>query len=413
MKHSVLPRRFADAILPTAAFILPPLAVFAPLGVATLFTAAALLLLSLDGRRCIASFPTLKPLALLLAALGIWAVLSASWSILPEHSLLEGLRLLFLSAGGIAIVSTALSAAPAERRHVGQAVMAGAVVAMLLLLIERFGNLPLTWLWLHAPLTQSIPFERFDRGVTVLVLSLWPAFFALRALWQRAALVLAVVALAAAMASTTALLAALVSLATFVLARFAPRLVAGAMIAFMLVLGAAIPLATLSYDGVLALHQSAPWIKWSGIHRLLIWRFAADRAAERPFLGWGMDAAREIPGGKTEFNAILPTLHYPGSAQALPLHPHDAALQWQLELGVPGLLLGLAVVTWVIGRIGWQAGPDPTRRAGALALAAAVLTVGLLSFGVWQAWWLSTIWLVAALAIASGAEDPGDRSIEH
>ena len=209
---------------------------------------------------------------------------------------------------------------------------------------------------------------------------------------------------AAVMARATALLAALASLAAFAVAWLAPRNVAGAIIAGLLALSIPFRSRCPSYDTTIALHAEAPWMKWSGIHRLLIWRFAADRVAERPILGWGMDASREIPGGKVEFNDVLPTLHYPGGAQRLPLHPHDAVLQLQLELG----MLGLAVMAWPIWRIGWRAPLTPGRRAGALALGVAALIVGLLSFGVWQAWWLSTVWLAAGLFVASGGM--GDRA---
>jgi O-antigen ligase len=194
-------------------------------------------------------------------------------------------------------------------------------------------------------------------------------------------------------------------LVVFAAAYVAPRTIAAAMILATLALGVAIPLATPRYETVIALHERAPWIKWSGIHRLVIWRFAADRVAERPILGWGMDASRAIPGGKTDISALAPALHYPGGAEALPLHPHDAALELELELGLPGLVLGLAIIAWVLWWVGWRAALDRERRAGALALAASALTVGLLSFGVWQAWWLSTLWLVSAFYIGVG-NDP-------
>ena len=240
--------------------------------------------------------------------------------------------------------------------------------------------------------------------MTVLLLMLWPALFAVAAPWLRGVLVVAVVAMTLVMSSATATLAALVSLVIFALGRRLPRPVAGAMLLGLTALAAAIPLATPSFDTVVALHRSSPWIKPSGIHRLLIWRFGADRVAERPLLGWGMDAARDLPGGKTDLNTLLPGLHYGDRIEAMPLHPHDAALQWQLELGLPGSLLSLAIIAWILARIGWQAPLEPNRRAGALALAGAAMTVGLLSFGVWQSWWLSTLWLVAASYAASGAE---------
>jgi O-antigen ligase len=196
-------------------------------------------------------------------------------------------------------------------------------------------------------------------------------------------------------------MAALATITIYAIARLTPRLAAGAMMAGVVAIGVAIPLATPSYDTVLAIHADAPWIKYSGIHRLLIWRFAADHVAERPLLGWGMDASRAIPGGKTDFNDILPTLHYPGGAEALPLHPHDAALQWELELGVPGLTLGLAIIVLLLYCVGWRDTMAAHERAAALALCGSALIVALLSFGIWQSWWQSTLWLVAALYAAN------------
>jgi O-antigen ligase len=86
-----------------------------------------------------------------------------------------------------------------------------------------------------------------------------------------------------------------------------------------------------------------------------------------------------------------------GIVTMLPLHPHDAALQWRLELGLPGGLLCVAILATVLWRVADSAHTPPPQRALALGCAAAVLTIAMLSFGAWQAWWLSSIWLVAAL----------------
>jgi O-antigen ligase len=406
MDENTSRRGIAGAIIPATAFILPPLAVFAPLGAAPLLAVAAPLLLITDSRRVAAGIAALRPLAILLGALALWASASALWSILPQHSLFEGLRFLALSAGGLVILGAGLTAQSVERRRAGLALTIGLMLAIALLLVERFGNEPLTRLWLGASSHGNVPLERFDRGVTVLVLAFWAAAFAPGSIWRRGMLAAALIGTAAVMSSTSALLALVVSLLVFAMARFAARFAASVMIAGTLGLGIAIPLATPYYDynTVVTLHERAPWIKWSGIHRLVIWRFGAERAAERPILGWGMDASRAIPGGKNDISTLVPALHYPGGAESLPLHPHDAALQWQLELGLPGLLLGLAIIVWAIWHIGWRTPLEPSRRAGALALAAACLTVGMLSFGVWQAWWLSTLWLVTAFYIATGTD---------
>jgi O-antigen ligase len=126
---------------------------------------------------------------------------------------------------------------------------------------------------------------------------------------------------------------------------------------------------------------------------LIIWKFTADRIAERPMFGWGYDSSRAIPGSTALLNTASP---------ALPLHPHNGLLQWWLELGAVGAALGGALLIGLlraIGRIGRA--PD---RAAALGLYAGAMTVVNLSFGIWQGWWVATLFLSAAVLIAASDE---------
>ena len=383
------------------ALLLPPLVVLAPLGMAPLLVISAVAVFVLAAGAIARALPRFAVIAVLLAVLGIWGAASALWSIIPGHSFFEGLRFLGESACGICLLAAATGIAPARRARLARALAGGIAIALALLMIERFAGAPIIHWWHGTPPSQFETLAHYDRGVTVLVLLMAPVAVTAAAVWLRVALIAAIVAAATLMLSASALMAALVALIIYLIARIAPRFTAGAMMAGIVAIGVAIPVATPSYDTVLTLHTEAPWIKYSGIHRLLIWRFVADRVAERPLLGWGMDASRAIPGGKTDFNDILPTLHYPSRAEALPLHPHDAALQWQLELGIPGLVLGLAIVVFVLYRVGWRDGLPAHERAAALALCSSAFIVALLSFGIWQSWWQSTLWLVAALYTAN------------
>ena len=89
-------------------------------------------------------------------------------------------------------------------------------------------------------------------------------------------------------------------------------------------------------------------------------------------------------------------------AEALPLHPHDAPLQWRLELGFPGLLLASAAIGLALWRLATTSAWPPWRRAAAFGYAASALLIALVSFGTWQSWWLSALWLGAALMASLG-----------
>lgn len=402
-------RRAVGIILAAAAAILPTLAIYAALGVAPLLIVVALFTLALARPRCFAPLAQLWPLVVLLGALDLWGLLSVAWSILPGHSALEALRIIAVTAAGLIVLGAALAATAEERRMIGYGLIAGLCFALLLLAVERFGGTPVMRFW-H-PLSRqtlltdpTLTYFRFDRGVIVVVLTLWAGLFVATPRWLRICLLIVTAAMTALMISLAALLALAASVVVYAVARHRPAAAATLIIAGLVTISAAVPLGTPSYRAVAALHAAVPQIKWSGIHRLLIWRFASDRVAERPILGWGMDASRAMPGGNTDLLTLLPPGNYPPNthALALPLHPHNGALQLLLELGLPGLALGLATVAWVtlhiLGRASWSI----ERRAGALALLSAGLTVGLLSFGIWQEWWQSAIWLSASLYAASG-----------
>jgi O-antigen ligase len=236
------------------------------------------------------------------------------------------------------------------------------------------------------------------------MLMAWPATLALlRSGRWLLALVFAAATLATLLeyVSQSAALAALLGLAALPWGWVAPRLAAVGLALLVLVMGLFYPPWAPNGHEIAALHERLPAIKASGIHRLAIWSFTAERIEERPWLGWGMDAARAVPGGKRPVTAVMPEVKLPLTAEILPLHPHDAALQWRLELGLPGAVLCLVIFGSVLWRVGASARMPAAPRALAIGYAAGVLTVAMLSFGAWQAWWLSTVWLTASFFVGA------------
>jgi len=127
----------------------------------------------------------------------------------------------------------------------------------------------------------------------------------------------------------------------------------------------------------------------STYHRLLIWNFTSQRIAERPVLGWGFNTSRQMPGGQKNLDV---------SEVALPLHPHNAALQWRLELGVLGALFGAAIVL-VSTEMARRYAAGRVARAGAVASIGATFVIAMISFGAWQTWWISGMFLIAGFTI--------------
>jgi O-antigen ligase len=384
--------------LALTALAAPPLAVFTPLALAPLLALLAVVLVASGPRAALAEARPYAGLAALLAALSLWAAVTALWSPAPLHSLVEALRFLALSAAGLVALGAATALPEAAAARAGRALLAGLALALLLLLVERFDHDVLLRAAAHIPRARYISPARYDRGVTVLLLLAWPAAALLLA-WRRW-LFLALLGIAVGVAvfsyeSHTCKLAFVTAAAAAVVALVLPRLAARLMLAVVVLAAFVLPPALPEGAGIAAIERRLPEMPGSAVHRLAIWRFTADRIAERPLGGWGMDASRAVPGGTGLVRQLYPEIAIAPDAQLLPLHPHDAALQWRLELGLPGTLLALVFLGLVLERLA-RARLTPAARAIALGYAAAALTVALLSFGAWQAWWLSTLWLAAA-----------------
>jgi O-antigen ligase len=391
--------------LGVAALLLPPLAVLGTLGIAALLAVLAVVLVLAEPRRALASLRDDAALGTLLALLAAWAALSALWSPIPAHSLVEALRFLAVSAAGLVVLGAAQSLGAGERRRTGYLLLAGIALAVAVLQIELHTDGIIARHFARANTILFSWIARYDRGASVLLLLLWPAGALLWAERRRWALVLLVLAVALTVMeyhSRTTMLALAAAPVLAGLGWRAPRSLAVALTVPALGLGLVLPLVAPGGPGIARLQQALPFVPESGIHRLGIWRFSSERIAERPLLGWGMDASRAIPTGHIPVAVLYPPVQITPYAEALPLHPHDAPLQWRLELGIPGVLLASATLGLALWRLAGATAWPAWQRAAAFGYAGSGLVIALLSFGIWQAWWLSALWLGAALMASLG-----------
>lgn len=366
---------------------IPLLAWAAPLGFSPLVTIAGWMTLFAwkEVRRVV-------PIPALAAMLIFWASASAVWSPafaevsigdygdLEEQTWLK-LILQFAFYTPVALAAWAMTPVAARRPSLMLAavVLASAVVT----LAEALTGAALYSAAKAAfddPIRPDLARKNAAQAVYVLALLLWPTALVLMNEGRvRLALLLglAVASAAVLFGASAPVLALAVSLVAFLIARAAPergpKALAFAAWSFVLLFPAVVR--TLDLGGVLDAVKPHLGASWAA--RLDIWSFAAERIFERPFTGWGLDASRTF-------------------GEAIPLHPHDFALQIWLELGLVGALIA-ATLWWAVFRLTRKGGAGDGASVGALAGAAsAYFVISALSFGVWQEWWLALGVLTAA-----------------
>ena len=393
---------WCEAGLNAAAVLFFPLLVVVPRGIVPVFSVAGVcatgLVLSASGPR---PRPAFAPAATLLGCLVFWGAASALWSGDSLRSLVIAGRLAGLFAAGIALAD-AVSCIEAPRRLtfllLGGLALGVAMAATDLVTAGAVG----------APFTdRAYQATGLNRASVSFAILLVPAsavlvcrgqvIFALIMATMTAAMIYALAGTAAKAALAAGLpMGLLLYLWRVRVARVA------AVMSVLIIISAPLTFARFAQFPLLA--ETADAVKLSAGHRLLIWSFAGDRIAERTLTGWGLDASRAMPGG---INPIRPGETW------MPLHPHNAALQLWLELGVPGAVLFALLVA-----LAWQAlaaAPWPrlfTAAAGA-SLAIALIAC-FASYGIWEEWWLATLWfslfvIIVMARVAHPAVMPADN----
>ncbi|MAI49185.1 MAG: hypothetical protein CMM16_01295 [Rhodospirillaceae bacterium] len=372
----------------SVAFLAPLLTVYIPLSMAIVLPVGAVLLLTCRRINGLSPFRFDWPVVVVLTGFLIVAALSVLWSHSPALSLDKLSRTTMAMIAGLVFI-TALKGLDGEvANRVSSCFLAGMGIALVLIIAERLaGGLMLR---IEADKTQNMFINQFNRPLAILSILIWPAVVILaqqRRVWGIGAIALFVCILLAFSSGAAAAAigaGAVVFTAVYIFPRMG-AIVVGIGLAAGILLAPAIdsqmPAPKQIFESI-DLPRSA-------YHRLLIWEFATARIDERPILGWGLNTSRAIPGGQKNLDV---------SEKALPLHPHNAALQWRLELGILGSLFGAALFL-VSTEMARRYAAGRVARAGAVAAIVSTSAIAMLSFGAWQTWWVSSIFLIAGFTI--------------
>lgn len=348
-------------------------------------------------------WPTM-PAAMAAFVLFGWGLLSVLWSPLPARAAMTAVQIGGFVLLGAAAARAVAEDAPAARARLlrwgGTGLLLGVVAAALDYSTDNALRMAVRGLQ-EAPPTLVFGLKPAGSVLALLLplLAAWPGL----SRWRRAEALVLGAFIVVVLPGDAAKLAVLAAAVAGGLAWLAPRggpLVLGGVLAAMLVL------MPLLLGPVLARGVPAAGLPHSFAHRLLIWDYATDRIAQRPLLGWGLEASRGVPGGTQPADAgrlarfdLTQDSHggFWRAAQLLPLHPHNLPLQLWLELGAVGAALA-GLLAWLLGRA-TAASAQPAVAAAMLASAAASY---LLSYGAWQEWWLGALLLALCAGAALG-----------
>jgi exopolysaccharide production protein ExoQ len=388
----------AVAVLVAAVFMAAgPVGVVAPKGLTVLVILGGLVGLARWNRegRPMSLFP--PRLTLVVVCLLAWGAVTALWAPQPDRVMAVLASIAGLGFAGLALFRVARDLESLHRHRMANGLLGGFALALAALAVGyAFARLTGESLWGEY---YFDPLTTMNNGAVVVALFVWPVFGILwfRAFYRTAVAVVVLVPLFLALFSSGAALAACVVGGTgFLIAAAGGRRAVWVMAALL-------ALAVLSAPSlireILTPQRIAEWetsLPSSAAHRLAMWRFAVEKIDAKPLFGWGLDSSRSIP---QEDRRLAPNM------EIMPLHPHNAALQMRLELGLPGALILAALALAV-----FSAFSGGGRVSAAIAVAAALgyVTVGALSFGVWQSWWISASWLLAAMTCMAADNGGGD-----
>ncbi|MEO9960860.1 MAG: O-antigen ligase family protein, partial [Nisaea sp.] len=377
-----------------------PVGVLAKQAMATLFIALAILLLGvvwLERRRI--AWPE-KPVLIVFAAIVALSMLGAWFGGNGLH--IAGM---LKKLGLLALLLVCVSAAPEIRagfstRPLVLCLGAGILLGAMIFTIELNFDAPLYRFFSGKGWDVDVAPSRFNRGSTALVLLSWPAAAGLWLAGRRAValvLVLAGLAVASIGESSSAMLAAVVGLLILPLAALSGRI--ASRFVFLLALPLMIAAPWLLGNLLVWVPDYVAVFPPSFADRLEIWHSASMVALEQPFIGFGLGAMRslEVP------EAVRATYSFFKHGT---IHPHNAAIQIWLELGLGGILAALALIWRLV--VASDGLPRPARAAAISALCCG-LVIAAVSYGLWQETWLGIIgFTVLAFGVLCRNESPSD-----
>ena len=382
-------------------FCAPIMAFFAPKGMILITSLCFIICFSLQRTNYTRPHPLPKIAIVTLVFILIWSAISSFWALDMTAAMFGTLKQLGVHSLGLLLLWNILNISKNNTDRILTALFAGLVVTTILIAVEIIFFGPIYQV-IKGLSRDSINFEAgsglfwLNSVVAVISVLIWPLslwFFSMSKKFIAYLIPLLGFLLAlwvSYRSGAAAIGIGILSIGFIALPFKWIREILATLFAIMMIT-APITMSQLKPSQVVEKESSLPK---AALHRLLIWNFTAEKIREKPVFGWGMNAARNIPEGK-KFIYDASNSKY---GENLPLHPHNIALQVWLELGLAGVLLvtifGFAILLSINKYKKYTF-------IASIAVGQFITGLGILSlsYGMWQSWWIASLYLSASLSV--------------
>lgn len=346
-----------------------------------------------------------KPLLALCALTLFFGAISSLWAEESGYVLTRAAKTSALLIPGVALLAMAslVSQNNARKSSLVQTCAITIGIGGFVFAVEYACGLRLTRLLLGIGAGEAVPAGiesgfMLNRGMVFLSLFAMPTLLALyaSALVRRTKILLGAFMLAGLLAalSVTQSQTAQIALLFFFLMLLYPSNNKTARRALLAVLLAGVLLAPLlppaahRYILEMPIEQREQGFIWQASipHRLEVWNFVAEKIAEKPVIGHGMDSTR--------FFVSAEPMHY--MKKNTVLHPHNAILQLWVEFGMFGAALAAGLLVLLFNRLDAMHACLQRYYMAMMIVMLGVLSMG---YGLWQAWQLGMIFAIPAFSI--------------
>lgn len=339
------------------------------------------------------------PLIALGAVLSICAValLSSLWSVDPHKGAQMALRATGVMLSGILLMTAAQNLNMAALKKSLWLIPAALMIAAILIVVDQKGGNPI-YRFTHDHLAADAHINRseYNRASSIIFLMLLPSLAILNHYldWKRMAGLLAVSVLPLLIItdSQSAQLALALALILWGFFPYGHKRVWQAFAGLIFVLALAAPFLSIwMYNHIAQGMEAIPLLGAGGAYsgaRLEIWDYISRYALKNPLYGFGMEATRNVQG----FDSA--EIYQKGNVI---LHPHNFMLQVWIEFGVIGAVLTGGLLSGFI--LLMQRTLNYTEARIALPSLVACLSIASTGYGIWQAWWIGTLFTISALCI--------------